>query len=57
MELASLITNLHVLPINYYSMVCLLLDIVLTIDYEYAAMNFLPHDIGNHFCEYAGIAT
>lgn len=18
-------------------------------------MNFLPHDIGNHFCEYAGI--
>ena len=30
-------------------------DIVLSIDYEYASMNFLPHDIGNHFCEYAGI--
>jgi len=30
-------------------------DIVLSIDYEYASMNFLPHDIGNHFCEYAGV--
>lgn len=29
-------------------------DTILSIDYEYAAMNFLPHDIGNHFCEYAG---
>ncbi|XP_068672029.1 probable ethanolamine kinase [Montipora capricornis] len=30
-------------------------DSVLSIDYEYASMNFLPHDIGNHFCEYAGV--
>ncbi|XP_015779994.1 PREDICTED: probable ethanolamine kinase [Acropora digitifera] len=30
-------------------------DTVLSIDYEYASMNFLPHDIGNHFCEYAGV--
>lgn len=30
-------------------------DTILSIDYEYAAMNFLPHDIGNHFCEYAGV--
>ena len=36
---------------------CLLLDIILSIDYEYAGMNFLPYDIGNHFCEYAGIVT
>lgn len=36
--------------------ICLLLlvDIILSIDYEYASMNFLPYDIGNHFCEYAG---
>ena len=25
------------------------------IDYEYGAFNYLPFDIGNHFCEYAGI--
>ncbi|CAH3160727.1 probable ethanolamine kinase [Pocillopora verrucosa] len=30
-------------------------DIILSIDYEYASMNFLPFDIGNHFCEYAGV--
>lgn len=35
--------------------ICLCSDIVLSIDYEYASMNFLPYDIGNHFCEYAGI--
>ena len=35
-------------------MLLLLVDIIFSIDYEYASMNFLPYDIGNHFCEYAG---
>ena len=30
-------------------------DHVRWIDYEYASMNYLPFDIGNHFCEYAGM--
>ena len=25
------------------------------IDYEYGAFNYLPYDIGNHFCEYEGM--
>ncbi|KAK3720198.1 hypothetical protein QZH41_015775, partial [Actinostola sp. cb2023] len=28
---------------------------VLSIDYEYANFNPIAHDIGNHFCEYAGV--
>lgn len=36
------------------NLILLIADIILSIDYEYASMNFLPFDIGNHFCEYAG---
>ena len=37
------------------NLILLIADIILSIDYEYASMNFLPFDIGNHFCEYAGM--
>lgn len=44
--------HLHLL---LFDIILPLVDIILSIDYEYASMNFLPHDIGNHFCEYAGV--
>jgi thiamine kinase-like enzyme len=30
-------------------------DKISFIDHEYAMFNYQPYDIGNHFCEYAGI--
>ena len=34
---------------------CLYAEDMSVIDFEYAGPNYLAYDIGNHFCEFAGI--
>ncbi len=45
--------NIH----NNSSLIIYSVDSVGFIDYEYSGFNYQPFDIGNHFCEYAGMKS